>query len=252
MSSAYTFTSESGDYTWLDAFISETETPAEARISIDEAFWGIQDDAFVIPVTVDFAIEKKNINYNVFAVLLEDGLNGTQINNLYTRTDAIFGEWGAGGEKGEKSVPVTFNHVARGIAGDSFYGQSGLIPKNVTAGKEYKATIFMDKPTIKDQDNCSVVVAIVDASNGRIINSAVCHEIGTKEWSKVEDVANDAISVVRFIAADGSILANGSANNVEVYTLKGQRVANNGLHGLYIARYVAADGNVTVAKVMVY
>lgn len=134
------FISEAGNETFTDLVIQEIENPAEVRITAKDATWFDDLEGILVPFEVEFAINKKNINYNVFAVLLEDGLEGRQHNYFCEYTEDVYGIWGKYGEYGieaqndrDQYCTVINNHVARCWAGTSLYGVNGLIPQNVVA-----------------------------------------------------------------------------------------------------------------------
>lgn len=77
---------------------------------------------------------------DIFAVLLEDGLEGRQHNYFCEYTEDVYGIWGKYGEYGieaqndrDQYCTVINNHVARCWAGTSLYGVNGLFPQNVVA-----------------------------------------------------------------------------------------------------------------------
>lgn len=234
-----TFDGTEDEPTWKDQVVSQLQYPAESRVVINEAysFAGTQDMGVVFDV--EFALDKKNIYYNVLVIAVEDKLSGKQLNGLRYLTEPIYGDWGANGKYGQAAqedpqgyVRVDCDHVARNIAGESFYGISNLVPREVVAGEPYKIKIDFTADNIRIAENTSLVVALVDASDGKIINAAVAHELAAK--NSVNSVAGEGDVV--FTVADGKVLANGQSADVEVYSIDGKRVANAGLNGLYIVR----------------
>lgn len=238
------FISEAGNETFTDLVIQEIENPAEVRIKAKDATWFDDLEGILVPFEVEFAINKKNINYNVFAVLLEDGLEGRQHNYFCEYTEDVYGIWGKYGEYGieaqndrDQYCTVINNHVARCWAGTSLYGVNGLIPQNVEANRKYEGHVILDwLGETEDLSKCSVALAIIDAGTGRVINSDIfTGGVPEKEESGVEGITAENVKT-NFTVNGGRIFANGSADNVEIYSLQGMRVANNSLHGVYIVK----------------
>lgn len=250
------FVSEHGDQTWLDQVIKEIANPSEARVEASCEF--IEGtDQMAVQVNTDFAIEKTGIHYNALILVMEDGLKGRQVNGLREYTDPVYGDWGKNGKYGAEAamdpngyVVIDCDHVARGIAGSSFYGMEGIVPTSVKAGEKYWSKFVFNVPSkLSKKENASVLVALIDAGSGKIINSTMIHDI--KTGTGVESIEETAGSKATFVQSNGVVYVNGSAEGVEVYTIEGQRVANKGLSGLYIIRATAADGTPVSAKMIV-
>ncbi len=235
---AYSFISPTGDKTFMDAVANELEELTVVEINIDSAEY--TDNEIKVKADVKFALDLDRADYNIFTVLLEDNLVGIQSNYYNGNSDPIFGDWAVAGNH----VRHEFVDVPRGIAGMSYSGESGYIPRSVTAGESYKAEITMDIPNVKEISNCKVVTMLVDTETGYIVNAARKKLSKEGDDSGVSSVEND--SKVVFSISGGTVYANGS-DEVEVYDLTGARVRNSGLtKGIYVVR---AAGK--VAKVMV-
>ena len=235
------FVSENGGETWMELVLKEIENPASVEIKATEANYCDDLEGILIPFEVEFALNRQGVHYNVFAILTEDGIQGAQTNYFASATEDIYGVWGAKGEYGlatgaDGKVDVICNHVARGWSGTSFYGISGKVPETVKAGEKYgNYVIVKNLGDTEELSNCSVVLALIDAGTGKVINSDVIKTIGHKDDSGVKGIGAESAKV-SIKAVGGSVLANGSAAGVEVYTIEGVRVANSGLNGLYIVR----------------
>lgn len=237
------------DPTWKTQVIDQLRYPAETRVVMQEAYSyaGTQDIGVIFDL--EFALDKKNIYYNLFVVSVEDGLTGKQLNGLRYMTEPIYGDWGANGKYGQAAledpqgyVRIDLEHVARNKAGESYYGISNLVPREVNAGEPYKFKVEYTADNMRDPENTTIVVAVVDAADGKIVNCASLHGLAAK--NSVQGVEAET---VRFSIAEGTARANGSTEGVEVYTIDGRRVANAGLNGLYI---VKAHGK--TAKIMAH
>ncbi|MDE7160709.1 MAG: Omp28-related outer membrane protein [Muribaculaceae bacterium] len=234
---AYSFVSPTGDKTFMDAVAKELEELTVVEINIDSAEYF--DNEIKVKANVEFALDLDRADYNIFTVLLEDKLVGVQSNYYQGNADPIFGDWAVAGAH----VRHEFMDVPRGIAGMSFSGESGYLPRTVTAGEKYEAEITMDIPNVKDINNCKVVTMLVNTENGFIVNAA--RKALTKgDDSGVESI--EGLAPVIFTVSGGTIFANGS-DDVEVYDLTGSRLGNSGLSkGIYVVRAMGK-----VAKVMV-
>ncbi|MBO5748112.1 MAG: Ig-like domain-containing protein, partial [Muribaculaceae bacterium] len=167
--------SNPNDPLWWDAVAAEFKVLSEADINVKSAVYNTESKTIDIPVMTKFAVDAEGLNLNLFAVILENRLDGAyQVNNLSGYTDPILGEWGQGGEYGKSAVPYTYDHVARGIYGTTWNGTGGLIPSNVVSGEVYENTLSLAIPeTIRDIKNCEAVVMLIDANNGKVLNAAV-------------------------------------------------------------------------------
>lgn len=271
----YYFVSPEGDKTFYDAVLKELQTPADTKITIKDAYYSTVSKQIEIDPEVEFAIAKTGINYNILPVILEDELPIMQHNYFYNQTFSGLGEWNGNGELGSQGeyASTTADHVARAIGGGSFYGLGGIIPRNVETDQVYtyspwgqKRVINVDYPsnmthTVKAEGQpgganpkASVALIVIDAATGRVINADIWHGLESKDISGVDTIIGDEINGVLdvdFTVADGRILANGSADGVEVFNLDGTRVSNNGLRGLFIVRALDANGNTATAKILV-
>lgn len=230
--------SPEGNETFYDYVLDELSTPAVVGIDIASAT--VSDGKINVKADVQFALEADHLAYNIFTLILENGIQGRQTNYASGSTDPFYGEWATAAGH----VVTTYNDVARGIAGISFNGESGYIPETVTAEEVYTADINLNVPaSVKDDKQLTAVCMIIDMRNeGRVVNAA---KKTITDGAGIESVGADN-TVVNFTLSGGKILANGS-DDVEVYNLQGQRVANAGLQaGLYVAR---SQG--VVAKILV-
>lgn len=168
---------EGVDPLWTDLVVAELEKPAEANLSATLSLSGDQS-TYTIPVSVSYALNQKNVNHKIFAVVLENRLVNYQVNNLYSVSDPDLGPWGKDGEYGVSMVkPFTFDHVLRGWEGQSMTGTPGLLPSDVTAGTTYETVLNFPVPeTVDKPENTEVVVMLFDGNTDKLIN--VCLAAG--------------------------------------------------------------------------
>ena len=237
---------------------AEFKVLSEADINVKSAVYNTESKTIDIPVMTKFAVDAEGLNLNLFAVILENRLDGAyQVSNLSGYTDPILGEWGQGGEYGKSAVPYTYDHVARGIYGTTWNGTGGLIPSNVVSGEVYENTLSLAIPeTIRDIKNCEAVVMLIDANNGKVLNAAVGKLYDAASVDGIEQnndiniiavrdnvvVTTEGEAQVEIIGVNGAVInrANGY-NNITVNA--------NGYRGIAIVR-VVTEGSTKIQKVV--
>lgn len=251
--------SNPNDPLWWDAVASEFETLAEADINVVDPQYDTAEKIIKIPVQTKFAVDAEGLNINLFAVVLENQLDGAyQTNNLSGYSDPLLGEWGKDGEYGKSAVPYVYDHVARGVYGTTWNGTGGLIPSEVVSGEVYTNDLVLTIPeTIRNIENCEVAVMMIDANTGKILNAAM---------SKLYDVLSvkgiNTDNNVSIRTADGMVEAafDGEAE-MEIFGIDGMRIGRvsgyekatlsvGGYKGVAIVR-VASENFTVVKKVVV-
>lgn len=235
--------SPEGNETFKDMVISELSQITEGEIKIVDPVFYSADKVIDIPVNVRFSVSRDNAIYNVFTAVLEDGLEGRQNNYLTGQTQPLLAWWGAQPAK----VEYSYNNVARAMVG-GFYGISGRVPSSVTAGESYVTPLKFELPsTVKNPENMHFVVALIDATTSRVINSDVCKVFAVndiKGASSVDEIAGDAVMDVTVV--NRIVMVNGEPAT-EVYAVDGMRVRNEALaNGIYVVNH-----NGKAAKVLV-
>lgn len=219
----YQYTNDITHDTWLDCvqreFTTLTEADLDISVEIDDS-----DDTFTIPVSVTYALDAENLHLNLFALVLEDQVSGHQQNYFSSVNDPLFGEWSNGGIYA-KAVVRSFIHndVARQPIGTTYAGTGGLLPETMKAGEPVVARITAPLPTnlskrtgsLSSLDYAKVIVMLINADNGHIINAARCFMTDT----------NYVVGLPQLNAADA---------HSDVYDLQGRRVSANRQPGLYI------------------
>ncbi len=176
----YSFTSVSGNESWMDHVLKELETEAEANITVTKAEFDRKAGDLSVNTSVTYAISRSGVAANIFYVLLEDGLTGVQTNGRANMTDPIYGDWGKNGKYGgQASVQMSYHDVARAVLGESqsaISGYSGIVPANVKSGEAISSTITFDGvlTVLANPLNAKVVCMLLDANTGRVINADVC------------------------------------------------------------------------------
>ncbi len=249
---------------WLDVFRSEYENPAELAVELKSSY-DETTKAIDVEAQVTSALNKFRTSYNVFAVVVEDGLNTYQKNYLYNVNDPNLGEWGAGGKYASATVmPVEAHSVARQTWGTTYNGTNGLIPATLEAGKTYRANLSITLPeSATNPKECSVIVMLIDAGTGNVMNANMVALNGETQGVGVENITLGAEAQLGMTVAGGKLYVNGEGNyTVNAYDMTGaliisakghgtSEVALNGYNGILIVKATDENGNSKSAKFVV-
>lgn len=274
----YPMVSNSGDYmlsgaglvdsetglplvTWLDEFQKLVVEPADAEISFTSAY-DEPSNNININWSMRNALNLSDAAINVFAVVTENNLETFQDNYMANVDDPDLGKWGKGGDYGQSRIyPFTINDVTRGAYGTTFNGTGGLIPANLTAGQAYTGTLSFQLPSaVTAVGNCDVTLMLIDASTGKVLNSARGSVTGGSGIGEI--VAENAAPAI--VRGEDAVLvrAQGAPVSAQAYSLTGQLLASgssddlltldlNGYTGIVIVKAVAKGGKAATAKFLV-
>ena len=247
---------EGQDRLWADIVADELEIPTNADIAINNLSVDKATNEFVIPCTVRYAMDADNLNLNLFVVVVEDKVTTWQMNGFANYPSENLGDWGSTGIYAGQPVVYDYelHDVCRAYYGLTFNGTGGYLPQSMIAGEEYTAEIRAAVPeNIGNISNAKVVVMIIDANTGLVVNAASADEIAA-----VENIDSDANVVITTL--NGNIVVNTTDNaQVMVYGTNGALTATaNGQGqitidtpaGIAIVKVVTTQG-VTVKKVLV-
>ena len=201
-------------YLWADEVEAELAEPVFLALESEVTDY----DAGQVNVSshIRSALNLRNQNIRVFAVLLEDGVTDYQCNGLGSFDDPLLGPWGKGGEYADSYVfDYTFDHVARTTWGQYFNGSPMLVPAELTAGEEYTVDFSIQVPSnVENIENCHVAVMLIDANTERVVNASDSH------------MQRSGIDTPAALDYDAP---------VEYYDLQGRRI-DNPARGIYIRR----------------
>lgn len=210
----YSFTSVSGNESWMDHVLKELEVEADADITLTKAEFDRKTRNLTVSTSVTYAISKAGVAANIFYVLLEDGLMGVQTNGRASMTDPIFGDWGKNGKYGgQASVQIAYHDVVR-VAFDNdpeqtvITGFSGLIPATVKCGQPINNTVTFEGAlaALANPLNGKIVCMLLDANTGRVINADVCH-LTDADPEGIEEVSSPTEArVIAIYSASGALL----------------------------------------------
>lgn len=257
-----------GDVLWYDQFVSEIAEPAEAEINFTSKYDAATSTA-TVNTTVRNALSGSNTGINIFAVVVEDNVDGGFQSNYFANVDSeALGDWGKGGKYATAYVyPFFINDVARATWGNTYQGTGGLIPSTVEGGKEYKNTLDIKLPSvISNPANCKVVVMLIDALRGNVINANVAPMVDGESIGSpagVEEVVIPDEANISIVAREGMVIAAG-AQRVAAYSADGRMlgIASSldgecsvlnleGYTGLAIVVAIDAHGNGKSAKLVI-
>lgn len=246
--------SGTADKVWFDVVNEELSIPAEADINITLSM-DKEKNELIVPVTVRYALNAKNLNLNLFAVVMEDYVETWQMNGFAALDIEVLGEWGKNGEYGKTVVyDYSLLDVCRSYHGTTISGTSGLLPQEMEAGKEYTTELRLPiAESINSLSNSKVAVMLIDGNTGVVINATLADEIAA-----VEHIDND--NNVAIIANNGNIVVNTQDDaQVEVYGMNGMlqgTAQGNGIitldapAGIAIVKVITGE-SVVVKKVIV-
>ncbi len=249
---------------WLDLFRSQMTAATDVEVTVKSTL----DDAnncVNVKTSVRPALNLDRAAYNIFAVIIENKVEGYQQSNLYSTKDPALGEWGAGGKYASPLVyPYELNDVVRTTWGATFNGTGGLIPSKLVAGETYEANIQIPlSSNISNKDNCEVVIMLIDAGSERVVNSNICELNGeSTNYNGVEEIIAGTEGQIGLTVAGDLLMVNGENFSLEAYDIAGLPVvkaADSGLHayslngfkGILLVKVADANGNATTQKFLV-
>lgn len=131
-----------------------------------------------VNATANFAVSSTS-DLRLTCVYIEDGVHGTTTSydqhNYYSNQTNNLPLQGAGHNWQLETDPVLaanmyYDHVARTILG-GFTGVAGSLPNPITGGNSYSHTFTYTIPTTSTPDNVSVIVLLINATTGQILNA---------------------------------------------------------------------------------
>lgn len=262
----FSFTSPTGNETFMDIVQRELLSPAVAEIGINSAVYDSSNGLMEVSGDVNYALNLSALNHNIAFVVLEDNvISAAQLNNCYVEDDPIFGEFGSGGRYGVAAITpatgFTYGHVARKVADERFGGISGLVPVEVTANQPVAYSHKFSGPTnVSNWANTHLVAILLDATTGDVVNAAVVPV--SQGTVGIKGVVSEGEGGAVIGYADGAITVSGADGaDVAVYDINGTLVSKakvngtasintNGLHGIFIVK-VSGENVEAVKKIIV-
>lgn len=212
---------------WADYVGEEFDNGTDIQLTVTSTLNGRE---FGATCSVNSALNLEGAALNIFGVVTEDGLeNKYQMNNLYSSEDPDLGEFGKGGIYGMSIVRDFKNDdVARMVYGETYQGsQLSILIEPYEAGVEKRFTIAGDIPeSVKDPRKAKVIMMLIDAVSGKIVNADAVYANGDPIESGIESIDGESASL-QFNAGRGiiSVLGQGTVT-AEAYALDGTKLAS--------------------------
>lgn len=223
---SYEFSSPEGNQTFLDVAQRELATVAYADVNLTKAIYDDAGGTITLGGEVAYALELGGVNHNLAFVVVENGLTGPQTNYFYITSDPNLGEFGQGGEYATSMPTITLNDVARSVPGNVFAGVPGLVPVSVSSDEPVAFSQTYALPeNVTDWTRAEVVVMLIDANTGRVVNAAKAPFTAADGTQGISDAI--ALGSVKMTAGRGVVCVTGALPGalVEVYDAAGRRMA---------------------------
>lgn len=205
----YVFTAPDG-LTWLQMAEEALVDMAEADFEITSAEIDEVDRKVSVNATVKPAINRTDVNINVFGIIMEDGIMGVQTNGMFNTEAPGLGEWGKGGAYAKSSVLWHYDDVVRGTSAiesagaySGFNGRGGYIPSDIKAGENIDFSFEFNVPfSISDMNKTKVCLMLIDANTGEFLNAAASSAVP----SAVDGMAAEGLDVADIYDLAGRVV----------------------------------------------
>ncbi|HMI08483.1 MAG TPA: Omp28-related outer membrane protein [Flavobacterium sp.] len=158
------------------AYQTELAKTPLAKVDVINQTWNPTTRVVTFDAQSIFALDMNNANYNLSAVIVENGVTGTTANwrqhNYYTGntiTDWTGFNWGTYPAY-IPAATMVYNHVGRALLG-GFTGVSGSIPASVVYNTPYTHTFSYTVPAAQNAENIEIVVMLLDNVTGKVANA---------------------------------------------------------------------------------
>ena len=151
-------------------FLQAQEQPTVADVEVSAVWSGRQLE---IHAETRFAVPFDDADFRLAFVVVEDQLTGAdfyQTNYLNGLTEYTLDGFA---EMAYKIYPFTFDDVAIAVAGQ-VDGFEGSVPSVIEAGECYVFNYNMEVPRLSAPEKARVVVMLLDAHSGEVVNANQC------------------------------------------------------------------------------
>lgn len=209
-----------GRYTLLGqglegCFLREQQQPAPADLAL---LWTVNENGKItLCTTSHFAVNRADAQYRLTAVAVEDEVTDASYyqDNFYSGSQEAMGGFE---QQPGRIRPYTFQQVARATL-LPFEGVAAGIPSRITAGQYYSYEATLPCPsTIGNIKNVRLVVMLLDATDGRVVNAAQAKSVTPAEYAEI---------------VSGIDTLSSAVPSTPAYDLTGRRV-NNSARGVII------------------
>jgi len=160
------------------AYLEEVARIPSAKIEVVFQSWNGDTREVNFIASTTFALDMNNANYNVGAVIVENGVTGTsngynQVNWYSGNANVLIDHEGVNWNNLPNPVPaasMVYDHVGRTLLG-GWEGISGEIPSNVNYATPYNTVFSYTLPASYDENEIELVVFLIDNATGQIVNA---------------------------------------------------------------------------------
>ncbi len=161
-----------------DAYTKEIARVPLAKVNIQNQNWNPTTRVASFDAVATFALDIPNANFNLAAVIVENGVTGTATGyaqtNYYNSNSIDIIDWeGINWRNLGNPIPaatMVYNHVGRALLG-GFGGVQGSIPTSLTYNAPYTYSFSYTLPATQNEVNTELVVLVIDNVSGEIINA---------------------------------------------------------------------------------
>ncbi len=160
------------------SFEAEFNKTPLAKVGIPNQSWNPTTRQISLDVEAKFALDLASANYNLAAIIVEDGVVGTGTgydqHNYYSSQGIDLIDWeGINWRNLGSPIPaanMVYNHVGRALLG-GYAGVSGSVPTSVTYNTPYTYTFNYTLPTTQFENNIKLVAIVIDNATSQIVNA---------------------------------------------------------------------------------
>ena len=226
------------------SFQSELSKIPLAKVAIPNQTWDPVSREITLDVEAKFALDLANADYNLAAIIVEDGVVGTDTtydqHNYYSSQGIDIIDWeGINWRNLGSPIPaanMVYNHVGRALLG-GYSGVSGSVPTSVTYNTPYTYTFNYTLPTTQFENNIKLVAIVIDNTTSQIVNAK-------------EVTLNTALSTNNFKETKFNIYPNPSKGLVYINTLEPVSVEVIDVLGkiVFSAKNISNAGNIDISS----
>lgn len=226
------------------AYSVEINKVPVAKVAVQNQLWNPATRTISFDAVANFALDLNNANYNMAAVIVENGVTGTSSGynqvNYYSSQGIDIIDWeGTNWRYLGNPIPaasMVYNHVGRALVG-GFDGFQGSVPTTVVYNTPYSYNMSYTLPTTQDENNTELVVLVLDNVTGQIVNAHIAP-------------LNTQLSTNQFTKSDISIYPNPSTGIVHFDTPNAVSIAIVDVLGktVFTAQNVTKETNVDLSN----
>ena len=225
------------------SFQAELNKTPIAKVAIPNQSWNPSTRSISMDVEAKFALDLASANYNLAAIIVEDGVVGTGTtydqHNYYSSQGIDIIDWeGINWRNLGSPIPaanMVYNHVGRALLG-GYAGVSGSVPNSVTYNTPYTYTFNYTLPTTQFENNIKLIAIVIDNATSQIVNAK-------------EVALNTALSTNNVKETKFNIYPNPSKGLVYINTLEPVSVDVIDVLGkiVFSAKNISNAGNIDIS-----